>query len=204
MHEKKLVEAADLIHSASFIIILGCPGTGKTTFAKKLSEILNIENVSMDDLYWSHNWARPDLNEFYSKVLEVLLWEKCILDGNYHDRMFKERIQRADVIVLLNLKTSVAIKGFVSRGFTRFIGVHDNLPKNIINGKKYKPKWELTFRNFVRVLRFKKRVIPMMQDELREESLINRVVMIQTRKHLNSLIREIQLKRCNDEISREL
>lgn len=34
------------------IIIIGCPGSGKTYFAKQLSEILQIELFHMDNIYW--------------------------------------------------------------------------------------------------------------------------------------------------------
>lgn len=33
------------------IIIIGCPGSGKTFFAKQLSEILQIELFHMDNIY---------------------------------------------------------------------------------------------------------------------------------------------------------
>ena len=50
------------------IIIIGCPGSGKTYFAKQLSEILQIELFHMDNIYWKKDKTHISRGELISAV----------------------------------------------------------------------------------------------------------------------------------------
>ncbi len=38
------------------ILVMGSSGSGKSTFARRLSEITNIPAVSLDALFWKPGW----------------------------------------------------------------------------------------------------------------------------------------------------
>lgn len=92
------------------IIIIGCPGSGKSTFAKKLGQIINIPIYHLDLI-----WNKPDQTtitreEFDIKLSDIFKGEKWILDGNYQ-RTLERRIIEADTIYLLDYSIDTCISG---------------------------------------------------------------------------------------------
>lgn len=65
------------------IIIIGCPGSGKTYFAKQLSEIMQIKLFHMDNIYWKKDKTHISREELISAVDEIMSQSEWILDGNY-------------------------------------------------------------------------------------------------------------------------
>ena len=75
------------------IIVIGCPGSGKTTFAEKLKEITGIPLFYLDAV-----WHKPDRThisraEFDERLAEIMSSDEWIIDGNY-SRTVEARIQR--------------------------------------------------------------------------------------------------------------
>ena len=67
-------------------IVIGCPGSGKTTFANKLSEKTKTELFYLDAV-----WHLPDRNhipreEFDRRLAEILENESWIIDGKADER----------------------------------------------------------------------------------------------------------------------
>ena len=92
------------------IMIIGCPGSGKSTFARKLSEIINIPIYHLDMI-----WNKPDKTtisreEFDKKLVEILEKEKWIMDGNYQ-RTLGKRLKECDTVFLLDYPTEVCLSG---------------------------------------------------------------------------------------------
>ena len=100
-------------------IIIGCPGSGKTTFAKKLNECTGLELFHLDTI-----WHKPDKThiprEEFDKISEeIFKKDKWIIDGNY-SRTIEKRIENCDTVFLFDLPTEVCLQGAVSRlGETR-------------------------------------------------------------------------------------
>ena len=96
------------------IIVIGCPGSGKSTFAKKLSSIINIPLYHLDLI-----WNKPDKTtitreEFDEKLSEIFKKEDWIIDGNYQ-RTLETRIKEANTIFLLDYPLEVCIDGATAR-----------------------------------------------------------------------------------------
>ena len=51
------------------ILVIGCPGAGKTYFAKKLKEITGLPVIHMDNLYWNKDKTSVDLETLKKKLL---------------------------------------------------------------------------------------------------------------------------------------
>ena len=96
------------------IIVIGCPGSGKTTFAMRLAEITGIPIYHLDAI-----WHKPDkthitrekFDEEIKKVFEEKSW---IIDGNYR-RTIEMRVREADTVVLFDLPTEVCLEGAMKR-----------------------------------------------------------------------------------------
>lgn len=66
------------------IIVIGVTGSGKSTFAKKLSSKLDIPYIQLDFLFWKPNWEQSTDEEFLAKIEKAIDKPKWILDGNYN------------------------------------------------------------------------------------------------------------------------
>lgn len=91
------------------IIILGAGGSGKTTLAKKLSKITNIETYHLDKAYWLPNWEKPKTEDFTQKITDIASRETWITDGNYIDTL-PIRLARADLIIMLDINPQTCVR----------------------------------------------------------------------------------------------
>lgn len=83
------------------ILILGSCGAGKSTFAKRLHEILGLPIIHLDEHCWMPGWVRPDKSAWEKTVQDLISGEKWIMDGNYRSSLHL-RIPAADTVILLD------------------------------------------------------------------------------------------------------
>ena len=96
------------------ILIIGCPGSGKTTFAKKLSDKLGLPTVHLDKLYWQDDWttvSRPVFDSLLQAELEKPRW---IIDGNFN-RTLPHRLTYCDTVFYFDLPTALCLAGATKR-----------------------------------------------------------------------------------------
>ena len=96
------------------VIVIGCPGSGKTTFAEKLSKSTGIPLYYLDTI-----WHKPDRThipreEFDERISEIFKESKWIIDGNYK-RTIEMRLQHCDTVFLFDLPTEVCLQGVRDR-----------------------------------------------------------------------------------------
>jgi adenylate kinase family enzyme len=96
------------------IIVIGCPGSGKTTFAEKLNKITNLQIYYLDAI-----WHRPDRthisrNDFDARISEIFSLDQWIIDGNY-SRTLERRIIACDTVFLFDLPTEICLQGATER-----------------------------------------------------------------------------------------
>ena len=96
------------------IIVIGCSGSGKTTFAEKLRDKIGIELFYLDAI-----WHRPDRThisreEYDARLSEILALDSWIIDGNY-SRTIETRMAACDTVFLFDLPVEVCLEGAISR-----------------------------------------------------------------------------------------
>ena len=96
------------------VIIIGCPGSGKTTFAIKLHRTTGLPLYHLDAI-----WHKPDKthiprDEFDERLAEVLRLDEWIIDGNY-SRTLEMRLSACDTVFLFDLPTEVCLSGAIER-----------------------------------------------------------------------------------------
>ena len=96
------------------VIVIGCPGSGKTTFAEKLSEVTSLPLYYLDAI-----WHKPDRTHiardlFDKRLEEILALDEWIIDGNY-SRTLERRLIACDTVFLFDLPTEVCLAGATER-----------------------------------------------------------------------------------------
>ena len=101
------------------VLVLGCSGSGKSTFAKKLAERTGLPLFHLDNLWWKADRTHISRAEFDQKLAEILAKDQWILDGDY-SRTYETRIRACDTIFILDYPEEVCRKGIEERiGTTR-------------------------------------------------------------------------------------
>ena len=103
-----------MIVSMKRILVIGCPGAGKTYFAKALGKIINLPVIHMDNLYWHKDKTSISKEELEEKLLPFLKGDSWIIDGNYHDTL-KQRLEYATDVFFLNMPRETCIEGILER-----------------------------------------------------------------------------------------
>lgn len=96
------------------VIVIGCPGAGKSTFARALQEKTRLPLHHLDLL-----WHRPDgthisREEFDAQLGQWLAQEGWILDGNYA-RTLERRLRACDTVFFLDYPPQLCLEGARSR-----------------------------------------------------------------------------------------
>ena len=96
------------------VIIIGCPGAGKSTFARRLSDKTHLPLYYLDMLWHKPDKTNVDRNTFDDKLKEIISGSEWIIDGNY-GRTLEMRIQACETIFLLDLPVEECLAGAKSR-----------------------------------------------------------------------------------------
>lgn len=91
-------------------IVIGCPGSGKTTFAEKLTQYTGLPLYYLDAIWHKPDRTHISRQEYDQIVDEIFKTDKWIIDGTYR-RTIEKRIQMCDTVFLFDLPTSVCLQG---------------------------------------------------------------------------------------------
>ena len=101
------------------IAVLGYAGSGKTYLSDYLSEKKNIPVLHLDDVKWNKEWKPIDDSLVLPQVSEFMAKDDWIIDGYYTYLMIEERLEKADMIVLLLLPRRVCFSRALKRTKSR-------------------------------------------------------------------------------------
>ena len=150
------------------VIVVGCPGSGKSTFARKLQEKTGLPLYYLDMI-----WHKPDKTtltkeEFDEKLHELIARDEWIIDGNY-SRTLEPRLQACDTAFVLDLPLEVCLAGAQAR----------------VGTKRIDMPWEETelsqeFLNYI--LSFSQQKLPRLLQLARQYSAQKQVVFFRSRQ----------------------
>ena len=96
------------------IIVIGCPGSGKSTFSKSMHKITGIPLVHLDMLFWNSDKTSVEKSVFLDRLSAEMRKDEWIIDGNYNSTM-EIRMEACDTIVFLDYPTDVCLRGIEER-----------------------------------------------------------------------------------------
>ncbi len=96
------------------IIVIGCPGAGKSFFSRELCKLTDIPVTHLDNIYWNKDRTHVSKDIFISGLRKVLDGDAWIIDGNYNSTM-ELRMSLCDTVFFFDLPTEVCLEGIKSR-----------------------------------------------------------------------------------------
>ncbi len=96
------------------VIIIGCPGSGKTTFAEKLHKCTELPLYHLDAIWHKPDKTHISREDFDERIIEIFNKDKWIIDGNYK-RTIEMRLKECDTVFLFDLPTEVCLLGATER-----------------------------------------------------------------------------------------
>lgn len=96
------------------IIIIGCPGSGKSTFGRKLSSVTGLPLYHLDNLFWNEDRTTVTRDVFDKRLKEVMDKPEWIIDGNY-SRTMEIRLKECDTVFFLDYPTEICLEGIEAR-----------------------------------------------------------------------------------------
>ena len=171
---------------AKRILIAGCPGSGKSTFAKSLSRRLELPLTHLDQLYWRPGWVHVDRAEFDSLLDSVLQKDAWILDGNYM-RTLPRRMAACDTAVYLDFPRRTCLLGVLRRVLAGYGRCRDDM------GEGCPERLDLSFMKWIWDFHRKER--PQCMEILESARPDQQVFILHSRKELPGLLEKLEQQR---------
>lgn len=159
-------------------IIIGCPGSGKTTFAEKLQKCTDLPLYYLDAI-----WHKPDKThipreEFDQRIVEIFETPRWIIDGNYK-RTIEMRMKQCDTVFLFDLPVEMCLQGVTDR----------------VGKERYDLPWLETqvdpeFKQFIED--FPKDTLPYIYELIEKYKDEKRVIIFKSREEADGFIASLQ------------
>ena len=96
------------------VIVIGCPGSGKSTVSRALHNKTGIPLYHLDMMYWNADKTTVEKSVFLERLSVVLEKDEWIIDGNYGSTM-ELRMAACDTVIFLDYPLDVCLDGIRER-----------------------------------------------------------------------------------------
>lgn len=158
-------------------IVIGSPGAGKSTFSRKLRDVTGLPLYYLDLLWHKPDKTNISKEEFDSKLKEILIKDKWIIDGNYN-RTIEMRLKYCDTVFLLDYPVDICLLGAESR-----VGIErEEMPW-------CETELDSEFKRFI--IDFPKENLPQIYELIEKHREDKRVVIFKSREESEDYLKEI-------------
>ena len=159
-------------------IIIGCPGSGKTTFAEKLQKCTDLPLYYLDAIWHKPDKTHNPREEFDQRIAEIFETPKWIIDGNYK-RTIEMRMKQCDTVFLFDLPVEMCLQGVTDR----------------VGKERYDLPWLETqvdpeFRQFIED--FPKDTLPYIYELIEKYKDGKRVIIFKSREEADGFIEKLR------------
>ena len=96
------------------VIVIGCPGSGKSTVSRALHKKTGIPLYHLDMMYWNADKTTVKKSVFLERLSAVLGKDEWIIDGNYSSTM-ELRMAACDTVIFLDYPLDICLDGIRER-----------------------------------------------------------------------------------------
>lgn len=96
------------------VMVIGCPGSGKSTFARALHRLTGLPLYYLDRMNWNADRTTVEKAVFRARLEETVRRSEWIIDGNYGSTI-ELRLRACDTVFFLDYPPQVCIEGVRER-----------------------------------------------------------------------------------------
>ncbi len=96
------------------VIVIGCPGSGKSTFSRALHQRTGLPLYHLDMLNWNDDKTTVPKAVFIERLKDVMQGDSWIIDGNYGSTI-ELRMNACDTVFFLDYPLEVCMDGVRAR-----------------------------------------------------------------------------------------
>lgn len=96
------------------VLVIGCGGAGKSTFASALGRLTALPVVHLDQEYWQPAWAATPAEVWERRIATLVEGRRWILDGNYGATL-APRLAACDTVIFLDLPRALCVWRVIRR-----------------------------------------------------------------------------------------
>ncbi len=96
------------------VLVIGCPGAGKSTFARALQALTGLPLYYLDRIWHCPDGSHITQEAFDGRLEQLLAQPSWIIDGNYL-RTLAPRLARCDTVFLLDYPLAACLAGAQAR-----------------------------------------------------------------------------------------
>ena len=96
------------------IMVIGCPGSGKSTFSRALHRKTGIPLFHLDMMNWNSDRTIVERSVFRERLSGAIQQNEWIIDGNYGSTI-ELRLQACDTVIFLDYPLEVCLNGVRER-----------------------------------------------------------------------------------------
>lgn len=162
------------------VSIIGCPGSGKSTFARGLRDKTGLPLYYLDMIWHNPDRSTVSREEFDLRLEEILSRDEFIIDGNYN-RTLERRFISCDTIFFMNIPTEICIESAKER-----IGKkREDLPW-------VETEFDSNFEEWI--LNFPKNGLPIINDLIKKYSQEKNIIIFNNRQESENYLKETRNK----------
>ena len=102
-------------------VLASASGNGKTTLGRALAEKLGVPFYELDALHHGPNWTEASPDELRAKVEPIVESDGWVIDGAYRGKLGDLVLERAELVVWLDLPMRVWLPRLVRRTVLRIV-----------------------------------------------------------------------------------
>lgn len=168
------------------VIVIGCPGSGKTTFAEKLNKCTGLPLYYLDAIWHKPDKTHISREEFDERIWEIFSCPEWIIDGNYK-RTIETRLKECDTVFLFDLPTEICLQGATER----------------IGKGRYDLPWietelDLEFKKFIE--EFSDKTLPYIYGLIDKYKAEKQVIIFKSREDADEYINKIRCYNADNQI----
>lgn len=96
------------------VLVIGCPGAGKSTFSRRLSAKTGLPIHYLDMIWHKPDRTNISQEEFDERLESILRFDEWIIDGNYL-RTLPRRLQECDTVFFFDIPLDDCLMGVTDR-----------------------------------------------------------------------------------------